>query len=47
MFVDLGIDEEEEPVDDVEAGPSGEEGAGDMPPLEGAEDDASRMEEVD
>jgi len=38
----LGIDEEEEPI--VEASSSA---AADIPPLESADDDASRMEEVD
>lgn len=37
-----GIDE-----DDAGAGDAGMESTEDMPPLEGEEDDASRMEEVD
>lgn len=40
----LGIDEEEDPVGEDDApAPAAEE----MPPLEGADDDAARMEEVD
>jgi len=40
----FGIDDLEEIPESTHAGPSGAE---DMPPLEGAEDDQSRMEEVD
>ena len=47
IFDVSGIDEEDEAIPDAVAGPSGEGDTGDMPPLEGAEEDASRMEEVD
>lgn len=39
----LGIDEEDVPT----PGEGGEASTEDMPPLEGEDDDASRMEEVD
>lgn len=42
IFVSPGIDEDDQSSEDAKSAPTEE-----MPPLEGDDDDASRMEEVD